>query len=711
MTQQSLNSRVTAAISLAPTQLAAIVVGTMLASIFLSFAIGFVLFRARNKERESYFDDKGAAKKSKKPLSRHSLALRTGNSVVIKFSPPTSAQDDHSPLVRERQESFTTTPPMSEQEHPSMVTVSDTKEVTNNPFKQRADEWPLTSSLSDDLVAISKEYQPQNFLLEARNISAGKGLAPEFHSGIPQSDFSSLPEKASQDDPIETPHDAVLKPDPATKPTFDFESMHGLTGDFSPEDTKPSHEVGLDNGPPLVLGTVQKPSYDLVVREVEQVTPAKEALEDPFEDPTVESFKEVVDGYSEHIIEQSFVQPIQGANNSLVDDDCSEEVTNHDAKLHPNEAGDAPLQERVEQSISQAVEDPSSETPSSPAFDTDTSDSEAPDLPETTKIDSQQGSSLNVQTIPPQQTREHMPTKEPENQDTASQPLSRLREQTVSPLRQNPTINCLEKNVEPRSPSTMDEEREISPLRRNPPFQGMASLFKEQQVGQNQTKLGEGENDGAYESRGRSMIRTSDIIEARLSGLAQIDKQYDKSLQQRDQQGENDNSWPAISTPSQRISASDKVYKALTPPWRKPVGSKQPAFTKSPSPLTSSSLSRPVFVTSAAAPPQRDVSSPLRRNPPDHSPHPRSARDASPKVGSNAKEFSQALSKFQTLVSQNPQDAVVASNEVTSRAIAGIYIPGSLREQAVRNLSKSRERGTGERLKKKTIKSGAHLPR
>jgi hypothetical protein len=36
-----------------------------------------------------------------------------------------------------------------------------------------------------------------------------------------------------------------------------------------------------------------------------------------------------------------------------------------------------------------------------------------------------------------------------------------------------------------------------------------------------------------------------------------------------------------------------------------------------------------------------------------------------------------------------------ASTEVTQRAIAGIFIPGSLREQAVRAGSRSRERGMG----------------
>tara|TARA_R110002060_G_scaffold70930_2_gene79531 strand:- start:286 stop:534 length:249 start_codon:yes stop_codon:yes gene_type:complete len=62
-----------------------------------------------------------------------------------------------------------------------------------------------------------------------------------------------------------------------------------------------------------------------------------------------------------------------------------------------------------------------------------------------------------------------------------------------------------------------------------------------------------------------------------------------------------------------------------------------------------------------------------------------------PKVKSNGL-FAQSLSKFQNLASQNPQDAMMASTEVTQRAIAGIYIPGSLREQAVRTVSKSRER-------------------
>jgi hypothetical protein len=52
------------------------------------------------------------------------------------------------------------------------------------------------------------------------------------------------------------------------------------------------------------------------------------------------------------------------------------------------------------------------------------------------------------------------------------------------------------------------------------------------------------------------------------------------------------------------------------------------------------------------------------------------------------------LSKFQSLAEQGTVNDRQASTEVTQRAIAGIFIPGSLREQAVRNLSKSRERST-----------------
>ncbi len=57
------------------------------------------------------------------------------------------------------------------------------------------------------------------------------------------------------------------------------------------------------------------------------------------------------------------------------------------------------------------------------------------------------------------------------------------------------------------------------------------------------------------------------------------------------------------------------------------------------------------------------------------------------KSGAN---FTQTLTKFQNLTTRNPKD-VKASTEVTQSAIAGIYIPGSLREMAIRGFSRSPE--------------------
>ncbi|KAH7393510.1 hypothetical protein BKA64DRAFT_676364 [Cadophora sp. MPI-SDFR-AT-0126] len=274
----------------------------------------------------------------------------------------------------------------------------------------------------------------------------------------------------------------------------------------------------------------------------------------------------------------------------------------------------------------------------------------------------------------------------------------------------------------------------------------------------------ETERDGG-EHRGRTMIRTSDIIEARLSINSQTQEDR-KSLQALEARLSSavQRSQPIISSraPQDEVKKIEMIDVEKSPLRRNPVDiasipkislhrrtktlppprqhipranvekrrsrSLSPAtivnkflqLDQSPVPPPRSPLrlkSRNTTITkrrlTTFSPPRlpnpslqpipRSIASddsPLRRNPAQGYPpmvsfttdsRPPASSGRVPKAASNGL-FAQSLSKFQNLASQNPHDAMMASTEVTQRAIAGIFIPGSLREQAVRTVSKSRER-------------------
>lgn len=673
MSQQSLKDpQVTAAISLAPIQLAGIVVGTMLASVFLSFAVGIVLIRARNKEKRGFVKDKDPALDPKIPLSRNSMDFRPGNSVVIRFSPPTSAYDF--PPAPERHESLSATPSALMKETVPKATVWDEKGASNNFLTSRIDEWPLTASFNDTVDGTSNEIWSQTTMSTPHNMSAQN-----------------------------------TEPTPDPSPARDF-SLNNSRNDVStiifsstpgPVVIETSQELGLNEDSWSIHEPTQESSYELdAKKKSDKLTPLAEEIEDPFKDPVMELDESFIEGFSGDLVEQPSEQPTETSSNTLADDGHLEDAVDPETRNSWNNQDDTPLEESVEALVACEVEDLMPQPgPSSPIVVASSQKPSEPNLADQGETTNQRTSIHSLRTTSPGKVREHVPEMEDSSgiQVIAIQTLPDSRDATPPPLRQNPTVGFPERRVESQSPDAEKNEREISPLRRNPPFEpfeAIISLLDGPKGGA--TKLEEDADE--YESRGRSMIRTSDIIEARLSGLAQANKPQEDMLQPRGRQGEPDDLQPASSAPAQRSTATDQV-QLRTPPKRKPVAANQ-VSTKNPPSLSSNSLSRPVSATSATVTPRRDESSPLRRNPPDINPPPRRALGTGAKATSSTKEFSQALSKFQTLISENPQDAVVASNEVTSRAIAGIYIPGSLREQAVRNLSKSRERGNGERQRK-----------
>lgn len=643
----------------------------MLASVFLSFAAGFVLVRARHKAMSNPLNTKGFARD---PLSRDSMVFRPGNSVVIKFSPPTSVHDI--PPAPERHGSPSAAASSLYEEELPISTVQGTKVASENPFASRTAGWPLTANFDDDLDGTSDELWPQDIMTIPHNMSAqnaesapGSPLATEFCLDKSQNIASAIK----------------------------------FASPPRPEPIKTSQEMDMDEDSLPVREPAQESSYRLAAKkEPEDLVPSAEVLEDPFKDLAPEANEAPVEGRLGDLIEQSPQRPIKESSKILTDDGSFEEPVGQEAKIPWDRPYETLLEEDAEGSATSEVQDSLPEPGiSSPVIVAHTQNPEVLHSPEQSETTGQRSSFQHVPTTSPKQIQGNIPG----TRAKAIQTLPDLADGKVSALYQPSTVSLPDQRVEPQSPGAANAEREISPLRRNPPFGPLVAMFSllgEKQGGAVKLK---GEDADEYESRGRSMIRTSDIIEARLSGLAQV-KDPQEILQQGGKPGELDGILSAGSAPPQQFAASDQAPRLQIPPKRKPVVEatrvvpKRTTPTKTSPPLVSNSLSRPVSATSAAATPRREEASPLRRNPPGINPPPRRALGIGATASSNINEFSKALSKFQTLVSENPQDAVVASNEVTSRAIAGIYIPGSLREQAVRNLSKSRERGTGERQRK-----------
>jgi hypothetical protein len=274
-----------------------------------------------------------------------------------------------------------------------------------------------------------------------------------------------------------------------------------------------------------------------------------------------------------------------------------------------------------------------------------------------------------------------------------------------------------------------DERREVSPLRMNPQIRNITSLLAERgaidilnEQNLDVEKLEVETESDDREERGRSMIRTSDLIEARSSIIARMREEDQKTKEQSQIIDSEGSTSIKLNMQPQGISEttalpSDKKPNETDREKRK-SRTLSPPKSKYPAPIVQDSRDRtesplrrnPVDLALAATIRDR-TKSPLRRNPSNASsfvdakqvpsmppiqnfiPVSRSA-STGPRPASNA-AFSEALSKFRTLASENPIETSQASTEVTQRAIAGIFIPGSLREQAVRNLSKSRERGKG----------------
>lgn len=455
MGQQSLKDpQVTATISLAPIVLAGIVVGTMLALILLSFAVGFFLVRARNKEKNDSFHDKGPARDPKLPLPCNGVPFRTGNSVVIKLSPPTSVHNF--PPAPERHGSLSATPPALEKDQIPIATVWDTNVASNNPFTSRTEGWPLKSSFADDSDGISDEYWSRNTKTIPHSMSTQKSVSIPDSSGA---------------------RELHLGNDRNISPISKFTPLFEKARDMDEESVQ-------------IRQHTRDSSYGLALEDSEQLMSAAEALEDPFKDSVMEPCESLVDGLSDNSVEEASGQPKQASINTHADDSQFREPVGQEAKIFWNKPDETLLGEGAGELVTREIEDLAPEpNPSSTVVVVNTQSSGATNLPGQSEIDNQRRSSQSIRITPPEQTQEHASGKGHSSgiqTTTVIQPLPESRDGTISPLSRNLTVDFLERRVEPQNPVAVDEERELSPLRRNPPFEPFAaiiSLLEEQQRG------------------------------------------------------------------------------------------------------------------------------------------------------------------------------------------------------------------------------------
>lgn len=583
------------AVSLAPMQLAGIVVGTMVASLLLGFSVGFVLIRVR--KRVKYKETSMASLREtnrdlKRPLSK------AGDSVFFKSSQPISFHND-APFL-------------------------NTRFNTQKPSTPSSNEWP---QLDDTADLFRPQVVPHDSIGAHKSVSVS--CTTQLTSQAVQYQDSRIestcpPGKAGMSTFAEDTIVAETCPDPAKKPILISKPMHRLTGDAGREFEIVGAFHGMHMGP-------QESIFDI-------------SLKDSVEPPSG--------------------KPLQASTETLA---------NHGSHQDPVDQHKAVCKEADEASLWKS-------TGGRFARQNEDSMPKSPVVANTQRLTEPSGLTIkrNYSDYEEFATSEPVQDRRPPDLEVQSPAMPEsLSHDSLNPF--------------------PEEGRELSPLRRNPPFEAINLLLAEQE-GDVIKLTNEGDDD--HESRGRSMIRLSDILEARISGFAPTNKSNDQTLQKRVRQAEPGDSCPTSPASVPHQSTSGTWDPNQTPPKQKPVAIDQKPCTTDSLSLTSNSCSRSVSVASAGVTPHRDDSSSQRRNTQGISPDPRPELDARPTASGNANEFSRSLSKFQALATQSAQDAVLASSEVTSRAIAGIYIPGSLREQAVRSLSKSRERATGERRRK-----------
>jgi hypothetical protein len=481
---------------------------------------------------------------------------------------------------------------------------------------------------------------------------------------------------------------------------------------------------------PIEELTTQKLHLTQIEENNDVLEPEEPAHDDPFanpfEDPPPgfleEPIREIIEESIEELIEEPSEEPVEEESfEDSIEERIDEKIDNPFENPLETRIDDQPKDTARRQLLQQPKRIPAPETLALLQEDELPRYSTMPEIDKLLRIVAQQNESTDGKPLfwsnfrapdpemeiamsqPP--LREHSLVTEVPLLRDASPPRQRVdepmveerRSRTLSPLRRNPVIDIVafepslkqpspagEQRETSHPPTTSIEERELSPLRQSLQFRNVTSFLQvEHETTVNaEIPINEAGAD-IREGRGRSMIRTSDIINARLSGISRIKEQEkvqdeDARQEERERMVSPLRQNPVNHPVDPPVILAEYRDRTLSPLRRNPSNA---SFAK----LHSRAPSLPPSLLSREE-------SPLRRNPPNQDPTILGTSESTSRPRSN-EQFSQTLSRFQTLASQNPNYSIIASNEVTQRAIAGIHIPGSLREQAVRNLSKSRERG------------------
>ncbi|KAH8888084.1 hypothetical protein GQ53DRAFT_767980 [Thozetella sp. PMI_491] len=558
---------------------------------------------------------------------------------------------------------------------------------------------------------------------------------------------------------------------------------------------------------------VPEPAEETLLEQVEETVaePAEEMLLDPveeaIEDPTLpdEPAEEIIEEPAEEVIEESFAEePV--VEEPVVEHATVEEPTVEEPILEesvedimqdPVSTIEEPVQTSFEQEVEETPEEQVFEEPAErpkedlapptevqtaspdPIFDEEDDileDSIIPEIDTLIQVISQHSSFIEDDRLSSLHSDSSSRASSPGSdisqpkEDTNARALAELRERTISPLRRNPVIVASQdEQPVPALPIPVVERNGISPLRRNPPDERPATPLVERESSFEEPA--DVPEDEEPEPRGRSMVRTSDIIEARLSAMMEAAKAEpvpktevqiedrsesllrnpllnmatsedllnDRTLSPLRRNPSNPPARNQTALPAMSAAASaDLMDRTLSPLRRNPSNPRLPASSlstiatadamdrhlsplrRNPSnppaehqvpPLAPSlnSLARPIPPGVAGA--LSGTDSPHRALPAPVLEPARLQRPAEPTLKPRSStQFSQALSKFQNLAARNRQDTIKAASEVTSRAIAGIYIPGSLREQAVRGIYalKNSDKQVRQPALKKVTRSAAY---
>jgi hypothetical protein len=717
-------------ITLTPLFIGITVGSLILILVLLGLAIYFFVARSkRKKERDSYLDEKDDARSPRAIPTRNSSVPRTGNGMTLKFDPPklSDAQPPPRSALRQPKDfqdfpsskpSKTTafkadavevyespaTPPFPKKLSKSPLTLSFISKEAS-PAAQIDTEWPFQVNVVEDLAPIigpAPTPKPITPIIEEkvetaipahfsfafneplRPVDEKQQIAEEIYTAAPATlsredlksgDFIVDPFK----DPAEEPVSKILIEDEErTKPSMEYYEDYEKT--FAPEFSvldpftdQDSISVYLDD---LDEEYLDRESIDEEIPQPVEIPPPEPVVVETEQTlspmPVVDSDPEI-----QAPIEEKIEEPAIVPTKLLVEEQPEEIIPQRnlaEQELEPEVLSPIVVAENLRYSTISEIDSLLEEL-------TNGSESERTETPEP---------------LTPALTREPLlPRKGADNSAFIEE-----RDRTRSPLRRNPVI-AAEINtfslppvppIPEEQPSPPMNMREASPLRRNPQTRHVSSLLAEHRAETQSDEPGadmeskEEEEQDECAHRGRSMVRTSDIIQARLSRIAP--KEQGEAVEQEAMKVEPvPKNTPVVEYPAiSGIVAAVQTDRMLSPLRRNPS---QPPNLSTVLKRRSQSLS-----SKPSSPPTSPSSSLLRSTPEATkattalSTPSALLRPVQQDRGNN--QFSDALSKFQTMAAQNPFEGVMANNEVTQRAIAGIYIPTSLREQAVKNYSTKR---------------------